>query len=109
LLDKIHFEFRSFYQYIDRFWQEGMADILMNLSEADKNTLAYKELGGIKLEALPFEYIRGLDIQKGWVLLDETQNTNIQEAVSFVSRLGQNVKFVALGDTTSAQVDRRSV
>lgn len=111
LKDKIHFEFKSYYQYIDRFWDKGMADMIVSLSDADvnKQSMAYKELGGITLEALPFEYIRGLDIEDGWVILDETQNTNIQELVTFVSRLGQNAKFVALGDTSSAQIDRKSV
>lgn len=111
LKDKIHFEFRSFYQYIDRFWGKGMAEMLIALSDVDvnKNSMAYKELGGIQIEALPFEYIRGLDIEDGWVILDETQNTDIQEVASFVSRLGQKAKFVALGDMTSAQIDRKSV
>jgi predicted ribonuclease YlaK len=112
LKDKIHFEFKSYYQYIDRFWGKGMSDKLImmaNATDALKQSMAYKELGGIILEALPFEYIRGLDIEEGWVILDETQNTNIQEVASFVSRLGKNVKFVALGDTSSAQIDRKSV
>lgn len=111
LKDKIHFEFRSFYQYIDRFWQKGMADLIISLSDTDtvKNSMAYKELGGIHLEALPFEYIRGLDIEKGWVILDESQNTDIQEMVSFVSRNGDGVKLILMGDTSSAQIDRKSV
>ena len=111
LKDKIHYEFRSFYQYIDRFWGKGMADLLISLSDVDvnKNSMQYKEYGGTQIEALPFEYIRGLDIEEGWVILDETQNTDIQEVASFVSRLGDKVKFVALGDTTSAQIDRKSV
>lgn len=111
LKDKIHFEFRSFYQYIDRFWEKGMADKIVSLSNVDenKNSMFFKEYGGITIEALPFEYIRGLDIEEGWVILDETQNTDIQEVASFVSRLGQKAKFVALGDMTSAQIDRKSV
>jgi predicted ribonuclease YlaK len=111
LKDKIHFEFRSYYQYIDRFWEKGMADLLIEMSNVDtnKNSMAYKELGGIQLEALPFEYIRGLDIPKGWVILDECQNTDIQEMVSFVSRNGDDVKLILLGDSNSAQIDRKSV
>lgn len=111
LKDKIHFEFRSYYQYIDRFWGKGMADAIVSLSDVDvnKNSMAYKELGGIHLEALPFEYIRGLDIESGWVILDESQNTDIQEMGSFVSRNGDNVKLILLGDTSSAQTDRKSV
>jgi predicted ribonuclease YlaK len=111
LKDKIHYEFRSYYQYIDRFWQKGMADLIISLSDVDvnKNSMAFKELGGIHFEALPFEYIRGLDIEKGWVILDESQNTDIQEMVSFVSRDGDDVKLILLGDTHSAQIDRKSV
>jgi predicted ribonuclease YlaK len=110
LKDKIHFEFKSFYQFIDRFWQEGMAEMLVGTAEIPKSSLLYKEVGGIKLEALPFEYIRGLDIEEEcWVILDEAQNTNLQEMITFVSRLGKKAKFVALGDTSSAQIDRKSV
>lgn len=111
LKDKIHFEFRSFYQYIDRFWEKGMAELIVSMSEIDvnRNSMAFKEYGGITLEALPFEYIRGLDIEEGWVILDETQNTDIQEVVSFVSRLNDNVKCVILGDTSSTQIDRKGV
>lgn len=111
LKDKIHFEFRSYYQYIDRFWNEGMANMLINMSKLDmnKNSIAYKEFGGISIEALPFEYIRGLDIESGWVILDESQNTDIQEMVSFVSRNSDNTKLILMGDTSSAQIDRKSV
>lgn len=111
LADKIHFEFKSFYQYIDRFWGKGMADKLVALGsgELPQSSMAFKELAGITLETLPFEYIRGLDIDYGWVILDEAQNTDIQEVVSFASRLNADVKFIVLGDTTSNQIDRKSV
>lgn len=109
LEDKIHYEFRSYYQYIDRFWKKGMADQLIRLGELPNNSMARKEIGNITLEALPFEYLRGLDLEKGWVILDETQNTDIQEVATFISRLNDPVKAVVIGDMTSAQIDRKSV
>lgn len=109
LEDKLHHEFRSYYQYIDRFWEKGMADKLIRFSELPNGSLAKKEIGNITLEALPFEYLRGLDLEKGWVILDETQNTDIQEVATFVSRLNDAAKAVVIGDMTSAQIDRKSV
>lgn len=109
LEDKIHHEFRSYYQYIDRFMGKGMADKLIRLDELPNGSMAKKEIGDISLEALPFEYLRGLDLEKGWVILDETQNTDIQEVATFISRLNDPVKAVVIGDMTSAQIDRKSV
>lgn len=109
LEDKIHHEFRSYYQYIDRFWEKGMAETLIRSAELPSGSLAKKELGNITLEALPFEYLRGLDIEEGWVILDETQNTDIQEVATFISRLNDSVKGIVIGDMTSAQIDRKSV
>jgi len=109
LEDKIHHEFRSYYQYIDRFWEKGMAETLIRMDELPVGSLARKEIGDITLEALPFEYLRGIDLEEGWVILDETQNTNIQEVATFISRLNDPVKGIVIGDMSSAQIDRKSV
>lgn len=92
LMDKVMFEFMSYYQYFDRFNQPGFASKLVSY--------------GI-LEVLVFEYIRGRDVDNGWVVLDEAQNTSIKEMVSFLSRVGDGAKLVILGDSSDYQIDKK--
>lgn len=92
LMDKVMFEFMSYYQYFDRFGQPGLSHKLISF-----------EL----LEVLVFEYLRGRDIDSGWIILDEAQNTNIKEMVSFLSRVGDGAKLVILGDSSSYQIDKK--
>jgi predicted ribonuclease YlaK len=92
LEDKVSFEFMSYYQYFDRFGQPGLANKLVSYDI---------------LEILVFEYLRGRDIDSGWVVLDEAQNTSIKEMVSFLSRVGDGAKLVILGDSSSYQIDKR--
>ena len=93
LLEKVEFEFMSYYQYFDKFGQPGLAQKLISYDI---------------LELLVFEYIRGRDIDSGWVILDEAQNTNKKEMISFLSRVGDDAKLVILGDSSEYQIDKKS-
>ncbi len=92
LMDKVTFEFMSYYQYFDRFSQPGFASKLISYDI---------------LEVTVFEYLRGRDIDSGWMILDEAQNTNAKEMTSFLSRVGDNAKLVILGDSSSYQIDKK--
>lgn len=92
LMDKTSYEFMSYYQYFDRFAQPGFANKLISIDA---------------LELIVFEYLRGRDIDSGWVVLDEAQNTNKKEMVSFLSRVGDGAKLVILGDSSSYQIDKK--
>ncbi len=52
--------------------------------------------GGIKI--LPFEVIRGHTFHDAFVILDEAQNSTIEEIKAFVTRIGENSKTVVNGD-----------
>lgn len=58
-----------------------------------------------RFEILPLAYIRGMNIDDAVFILDEIQNLSRQETRAILTRMGQNVKFFALGDTN--QVDNR--
>lgn len=58
-----------------------------------------------RFEVLPLAYIRGMNIDDAVVIIDEIQNLSRQEARAILSRMGQNVKVIVLGDTN--QVDNR--
>ena len=54
-------------------------------------------------EILPLGYIRGLNIENAVVIVDECQNLSRIESRSLLTRMGENVKCICLGDTS--QVD----
>jgi len=56
-----------------------------------------------KFEILPLAYIRGMNIENAFVIIDETQNLSRNEVRALLTRMGENVKCVCLGDTR--QVD----
>lgn len=56
-----------------------------------------------KFEILPLNYIRGMNIENAIVIIDETQNLSRTEARALLTRMGEGVKCICLGDTN--QVD----
>jgi PhoH-like ATPase len=49
-------------------------------------------------EILPLAYIRGMNIEKAVVIIDEMQNMSRSECRALLSRLGEGVKCICLGD-----------
>lgn len=56
-----------------------------------------------RFEVLPLAYIRGMNIENAIVIIDETQNLSRAEVRALLTRMGENVKCICLGDTR--QVD----
>ncbi len=56
-----------------------------------------------KFEILPLAFIRGMNIEDAVVIIDETQNLSRNEIRALLTRMGENVKCICLGDTR--QVD----
>lgn len=52
-----------------------------------------------KFELLPLAYIRGMTIENAVVIIDEMQNLSRNETRALLSRMGEGVKCVCLGDT----------
>jgi phosphate starvation-inducible PhoH-like protein len=55
------------------------------------------------IEIAPLAFMRGRTLNKAFVILDEAQNTSIEQMKMFLTRLGNASKAVVTGDTT--QVD----
>ncbi len=55
------------------------------------------------IEVAPLAYMRGRTLNKAFVILDESQNTTIEQMKMFLTRMGLNSTFVITGDIT--QVD----
>ncbi len=75
-------------------------DALFDMLGAD--TFAkYMEKGII--EIAPLAYMRGRTLENSFIILDEAQNTTIEQMKMFLTRFGFNSKIVVTGDVT--QVD----
>lgn len=59
------------------------------------------------VEVLPLAYVRGLSIDDSIVIVDEAQNINKHTFKTVMTRIGENSKYIFLGDVE--QVDRRKV
>ncbi len=70
-------------------------------------TMAKKLLDGGKIEFAPLAYMRGRTFNNSYVILDEAQNTTIEQIKLFVTRAGNWSTFVVNGDVT--QCDLRGI
>ena len=61
----------------------------------------YVERGNI--EVAPLAYMRGRTLDDSFIILDEAQNTSVEQMKMFLTRLGFNSKMVVTGDIT--QID----
>lgn len=55
------------------------------------------------IEIAPLAYLRGRTLDNAFIILDEAQNTTVEQMKMFLTRLGQNSKAVITGDVT--QID----
>ena len=55
------------------------------------------------IEVAPLAYMRGRTLNDAFIILDESQNTTIEQMKMFLTRLGFNSKMVVTGDET--QID----
>jgi len=55
------------------------------------------------IEIAPLAYMRGRTLDNAFVILDEAQNTTVNQLKMFLTRMGKNANFIVTGDTT--QID----
>lgn len=55
------------------------------------------------IEVAPLAYMRGRTLNDAYIILDEAQNTTIEQMKMFLTRLGENSKMIITGDLT--QID----
>lgn len=70
-------------------------------------TMAKKLLDGGKVEFAPLAYMRGRTFNNSYVILDEAQNTTVEQIKLFVTRAGNYSTFVVNGDPS--QCDLRGI
>lgn len=88
--DKMAPVMMSFTWNIDKMLEKGASEILL-----DKGLL----------EIIPLAFFRGLSIDSAIVIIDETQNIDKDTFKTIITRIGENCKYIFLGDTE--QIDRK--
>jgi len=80
---------------------------LQPLYDALRDMIPQKKLEGFIeegiIEIAPLAYMRGRTLDEAVVILDEGQNTSINQLKMFLTRMGKNAKFIVTGDIT--QID----
>jgi phosphate starvation-inducible PhoH-like protein len=74
-------------------------DALFDIMKESSEALIAKGI----IEIVPLAYMRGRTLNRSFIILDEAQNTTIEQMKMFLTRLGFNSKVVITGDVT--QVD----
>ena len=59
------------------------------------------------IELLPLAYMRGRSLNDAFIILDEGQNTTIEQMKMFLTRIGFNSKAVITGDITQIDLNNR--
>ncbi len=65
----------------------------------------YMEEGTVQIA--PLAYMRGRTLDNAFVILDEAQNTSINQMKMFLTRMGNNAKFIVTGDITQIDLPRK--
>ncbi|MBN2540674.1 MAG: PhoH family protein [Bacilli bacterium] len=72
-----------------------------------KQTTEYIEKGII--EIAPLAYMRGRTLDNAYVILDEAQNTTINQMKLFLTRLGFGSKMIVTGDITQSDLPKSMI
>ena len=60
------------------------------------------------IEIAPLAFMRGRTLSNAYVILDEAQNTTINQLKMFLTRMGLNTKIIVTGDITQIDLPRKS-
>ncbi|MBS1570882.1 MAG: PhoH family protein [Bacteroidetes bacterium] len=87
--------------------KEKLDPYLQPLYDALRDMIPHEKLEGFIekniIEVAPLAFMRGRTLDEAFVILDEAQNTTHSQMKMFLTRMGQNAKFIITGDPS--QVD----
>ncbi|MBP5302830.1 MAG: PhoH family protein, partial [Bacteroidales bacterium] len=84
---------------------QPLYDALQDMIPA-KKLQAFMEDGTIQIA--PLAYMRGRTLDRAFVILDEAQNTSLGQLKMFLTRMGNEAKFIVTGDITQIDLPRKS-
>ena len=83
---------------------------LRPLFDALYQMLGYERVGKLiargTIELAPLAYMRGRTLNESFVILDEAQNTTVEQMKMFLTRIGFNSRAVVTGDITQIDLPR---
>lgn len=83
---------------------QPLYDALLDMLPYDK-VADYMEKGVI--EVAPLAFMRGRTLDRAFVILDEAQNATVAQMKMFLTRMGQNARFIITGDATQVDLPRK--
>ena len=84
---------------------QPLYDALMDMIPPQKLKLLMEE-GTIQIA--PLAYMRGRTLENAFVILDEAQNTSFGQLKMFLTRMGNNAKFIVTGDVTQVDLPNKN-
>lgn len=92
----------DFMQKLDPFMYSYFGNIDKIIGEEWRKRLVKEG----KIQIQPLAYIRGINIDNAVCIIDECQNLYLDAFKSIITRIGENSKYVILGDTQ--QIDKKN-
>ncbi len=94
--------------YLPGDMKEKLDPYLMPLMDAFINISNPKRIDDLaktgEIEVAPLAFMRGRTFSDAFVILDEAQNTTIDQMRMFLTRFGENVKVVVTGDLSQSDL-----
>lgn len=81
-----------------------LAPILDSLCNVSNPKLVHELRTEGVIEIAPLAFMRGRTFSNAFIILDEAQNTTIDQMKMFLTRFGENVKVVITGDPTQSDI-----
>ena len=90
--------------------QEKLLPYLRPLYDAMNDMLGAEETLKLMerqiIEIAPLAYMRGRTLSNAFIILDEAQNTTMEQMMMFLTRLGENSRMIITGDITQIDLPR---
>lgn len=84
---------------------QALYDALLDILPGNKLSKLIEQ--GI-IQIAPLAYMRGRTLSDAVVVLDEAQNTTVPQLKMFLTRMGENSKFIVTGDMTQIDLPKKT-
>jgi phosphate starvation-inducible PhoH-like protein len=85
-------------------YMQPLYDALNDMIPAEKLKALIEER---VIQIAPLAFMRGRTLDNAFVILDEAQNTTVQQMKMFLTRMGRSAKFLVTGDMTQVDLPNR--
>jgi phosphate starvation-inducible PhoH-like protein len=93
--------------------KEKLDPYLQPLYDALRDMLSQQKLESLiqqgVIEIAPLAFMRGRTLDNAFVILDEAQNTSMEQLKMFLTRMGRNSKFIITGDVTQIDLPKNQL